>query len=348
MIGQESKRSYFEAEISLDTGVREQKNYYKNTMLKVENQMDLFFDRVRASEEVLIKNLNDKSEISYLFKTNNRKRLGSVRNALEKMLGKEVNAIENIDCHNYKKQDFEKKLVFYKKDSDLSVKESTGNEYKGSDIEVFKDRKNYFSWQSMLEDMLFEKNSNVLKKAKDREIILFRCPKGNSGKSSFLKNLYFRNTKEISFIGEGSINQISSGVVNGGSKKCFLIDLPRTRSEDLRGLMASVEQIKNGICSKSMYGSGEVLVMEVPWIIICSNYIPLGSFSADRWKVYDLIPNRPKTDYKAKDVSDEMRKIAKDKILIDEYEVKEEERKIREKAKLIRTLLKKGSRKVSA
>ena len=78
--------------------------------------------------------------------------------------------------------------------------------------------------------MLFEKGTNIIKKAKDREIILYRCGKGNSGKSSFLKYLYFRNIKDIGFIEEGSVSQITSGVVNGGSKKCFLIDLPRTRS----------------------------------------------------------------------------------------------------------------------
>ena len=109
--------------------------------------------------------------------------------------------------------------------------------------------------------------------------------------------------------------------------------------------MSSIEKIKNGMCVKSMYGSGEMLIMEVPWIIICSNYIPLGSFGADRWKVYDLIPNKTRTDFKAEDVSDKMRKIALDKILVEEYEVKQEERKVQEKAREIRAKLKKESRK---
>ena len=115
MIGQESKRSYFEVEISLNEYVRSQKEFYTRTMVKVENQMDLFFDKVRASEEVVIKNMNDRCELSFMFKTNNRKRLGSVRNALEKILNKEVKGVESVVCFNFRKAEFEKRLLYYKK-----------------------------------------------------------------------------------------------------------------------------------------------------------------------------------------------------------------------------------------
>jgi hypothetical protein len=230
MIGQESKRSYFEVEISLNEYVRSQKEFYTRTIVKVENQMDLFFDKVRASEEVVIKNMNDRCELSFMFKTNNRKRLGSVRNALEKILNKEVKGVESVVCFNFRKAEFEKRLLYYKKNEILNVKENNKIAYKGSDLDIFKNKNNFFSWQIELENMLFEKGTNIIKKAKDREIILYRCGKGNSGKSSFLKYLYFRNIKDIGFIEEGSVSQITSGVVNGGSKKCFLIDLPRIRS----------------------------------------------------------------------------------------------------------------------
>lgn len=149
----------------------------------------------------------------------------------------------------------------------------------------------------------------------------------------------------MGFIDEGTSAQITSSVVNNGTKKCFLIDLPRTRGEDISGLMSSIEKIKNGLCTKSMYGSGEMLVMEVPWIIICSNYIPLGSFSADRWKVQDLVPNKSRTDFKAIDISEEMRAAALDKILIEEDEAKAEEARIKRRAKEIRNRIKKESRK---
>ena len=49
--------------------------------------------------------------------------------------------------------------------------------------------------------------------------------------------------------------------------------------------------------------------MVVPWIIICSNYIPLWSFSADKWRVYDLTPNKTRIDFIAVDVSEKMRKV---------------------------------------
>ena len=89
-----------------------------------------------------------------------------------------------------------------------------------------------------------------------------------------------------------------------------------------------------------------LLIMVVPWIIICSNYILLWSFSADKWKVYDLTPNKTRIDFRAVDVSEKMRKIALDKILIEEYKVREEERKIQRSAKEIRAKLRKESRKV--
>lgn len=169
-------------------------------MKNVEKQMDLYFDRVRVSEEVLVRNLNNKSEISFMFKTNNRKRLGSVSSILEKLVEKEIKGVEKIECLNFRKDQFEKRLLCYKKDEQLSVRESDKFVYKGSGVEVFKNKKNFFSWQSDLENMLFERGTNVIKKAKDKEIILYRYGKGNSGKSSFLKYLYFKNMKDIGFI----------------------------------------------------------------------------------------------------------------------------------------------------
>ena len=346
MISDGSKRAYFEVEISLDRRVNEQTDFYNNTMTKVEDKMDLLFDKVGASEEILVKHLKNKGEISYMFKTTSRKRLGSIKNAVEKLLKNQVKAVEKTDCYTYRKDQFDRALLRYKKNNEIRLEESDKFVYQGTDLDIFKNKKNFFSWQLELENMLFERGSHVIKKAKDREIILYRCGKGNSGKSSFLKYLYFKNRKDIGFIDEGTSSQIISSVINNGTKKCFLIDLPRTRGEDLSGLMASIEKIKNGLCTKSMYGSGELLIMEVPWIIICSNYIPLGSFSVDRWKVYDLIPKKRRKDFEAVDITEEMKEAALDKILVEEYEAKKQEREVRKKAKEIRDGLKKESREV--
>lgn len=74
-------------------------------------------------------------------------------------------------------------------------------------------------------------------------------------------------------------------IVNIGVKKCYLIDIPKTRSqeESLNSLITVLEDCKNGHVVSSMYGTGFTLLMDPPNIIIFSNQsCPVKLMSEDR------------------------------------------------------------------
>ena len=80
-------------------------------------------------------------------------------------------------------------------------------------------------------------------------------------------------------------------IVNIGVKKCYLIDIPKTRSqeESLNSLITVLEDCKNGHIVSSMYGTGFTLLMDPPNIIIFSNQsCPVKLMSEDRWKCYEI------------------------------------------------------------
>ena len=335
----DNKRSFFEIEIALKEEVNYDNGFLKRVTEDVENQIDAVLHTMSAQGIIIVKNSKDRSEINYLFETGSRKRIGLLRNSLTKKAGN-VYGVEDIDCKSYIKREFKEQIQKYLEDKELIVKRESSAEYKGKDLRIFNDKKNWYSWQKDLYNKLFDSNGKM-KSANEREIILYRCLGGKSGKSTFLKYLYYNHIENIGLLDEGSSGQIKSGIVNNGPKKCYFIDLPRTRGrdEDMSGLLQAVEQAKNGICTKNFFGSGSSLLMEVPWIIITANYIPLGGFSEDRWKVLDL--HKKGNDVIFKDVSRKMRKIARDKILVDKYEIDRREREIVRKANLIRNKLKK-------
>ncbi len=181
--------------------------------------------------------------------------------------------------------------------------------------------------------MVFDKDGNF-KKASDREIIFINCPDGNTGKSTFIKWLFLKHPHDISFIAEGTEAQIKSSVSNQDKKKCYFIDLPRTRTSKFStlGLMNATETVKTGIITKVMFGSGRTMIMENPWIVMIGNTMPLGGFTPDRWQVFEINDKKELVD-----ITKKAREIAKDKILVDEYNQEAEMKEIKERAKLIRS-----------
>ena len=115
--------------------------------------------------------------------------------------------------------------------------------------------------------------------------------KGNSGKSSFFKWLYFKHNEAIGRIGYGSASQLRSSAVNIGKKKLYIVDLARSKSKDDRqeDLLSVLEDLKSGLVTNAMYGSGRTLMMEPPHIIVSSNYVlKYELLSEDRWEVYQI------------------------------------------------------------
>lgn len=135
--------------------------------------------------------------------------------------------------------------------------------------------KNWLKWQIQLNDILFPKTGKI-KEPDPRKIITIYDPKGNSGKSSFFKYLFFKYPEDIARISYGSAQQLRSSLVNISPHKIYIVDLARAkgRNDSEVDLLAVLEDLKNGLVFNAMYGSGSNLLMEPPHIIVSANYVP--------------------------------------------------------------------------
>jgi hypothetical protein len=324
----DNKNSYFKVELTLPEFSILDDEIYNRQVILLENKMDEIFNRIGTEDDIYLITKKNEKNLLYLFRTTRRKRIGLIRNLLEKKIDNEIQK----DCGPLKKSNFYRVIEELKKNPQYTVRHED-SEYKGKDVKIFNDRKNWFKWQEDLYNTIFDKNGNF-KKASDREIIFIKCPEGNTGKSTFVKWLFLQHPQNIGFITEGTEAQIKSAVTNQDKKKCYFIDLPRTRTSknSTLGLMNATETVKTGIITKVMFGSGKTMVMENPWIIMLGNFLPLGGFTPDRWKVFEINSKKELVD-----ITREARQLAKDKILIDQYDQKAEIKEIKERAKFIKS-----------
>ena len=63
----------------------------------------------------------------------------------------------------------------------------------------------------------------------------------------------------------------------------LLIDLPRTDSGSLEGLLHQLENFKNGISLSVLFGSGVSTILDPPWIVVAGNSrLPMAGWTPDR------------------------------------------------------------------
>jgi len=162
--------------------------------------------------------------------------------------------------------------------------------YRGSDISILDDPKNWFEWQATLFEILFEVPPNKLREPNGRDIIWITDEEGNTGKSKFVKYCCFHN-KTCAKISFGSAGQLRSAIISSGSKQCYFVDLPRTLGTDdhINSIISAIEDILNGFVVSSYYGETKTLMMQPPHVVVFSNQqCPYDKLSSDRWKVYSL------------------------------------------------------------
>ena len=138
--------------------------------------------------------------------------------------------------------------------------------------------------------MIFHQDGTY-KEPDPRNIISLIDKKGNSGKSSFFKWLSYKNPESIGRLGYGSASQLRSSAVNIGKKELYIVDLARSKSKQDReeDLLSVLEDLKSGFITNAMYGSGKILMMEPPHIIVSSNYeFKYEALSSDRWHIYRI------------------------------------------------------------
>ena len=286
--GSDNKNSYFAVSISIPSLILE---YDK--LDQVDTEFDLILSAMQASSYVSRFERLDKKKIIYVFGTTRRKRKGQLIRLCEKFLKSFDCAVDALTKSNFTKViDELKNNQSYKNNIDPSI----SNRYRGLDIKLFNDRKNWYEWQSTLYDKLFLKGG-TFKVPDPRKIIFILDQEGNCGKSSFFKWLYFNHPQDIGRITYGTSSQLRSSVLNIGPKKLYIVDLPRTKGKEdrIEELLSVGEDLKSGAITSNMRGHGATLLMEPPHVIFSSNYvIDQNALSEDRWESYEIIKNNKK------------------------------------------------------
>ena len=163
------------------------------------------------------------------------------------------------------------------------IKEKFSMEYSNSKLTV---------WQQDLYTFLCKATQQ--KYFRDRIVIVVQDPKGNSGKSFFLKWLAvgqkLLNSKKLPVT---SVDRLLSAVVKATADRkhidLFTINFTRSKGEDqsYKDLFAAIEEIKDGYIVDAMYGNYKEAIFDPPIVVIFTNLMLdgnlLDSLSADRW-----------------------------------------------------------------
>ena len=279
----ENKNSFF----SLRINTEEIKNN-KFAMEKLENSIDLILSSLNATKSVYKFNQKNNNEIICLFETGTRKRKGQLIKLCENLLEEKIFFVGD----GITKFVFDNEIQRFTKNANFIMVEKPilFSEYRGNDIKVFNNKNNWYPWQKDVYNLIFNEDS-TFREPDPRKIISLVDKEGNSGKSSFFKWLFFNHPETIGRIGYGSASQLRSSAVNMGKKKLYIVDLARSKSKNDKeeDLLSVLEDLKSGLVTNAMYGSGKTLLMEPPHIIVSSNYIlKYELLSSDRWNVVEI------------------------------------------------------------
>lgn len=355
MVSTDNKNTYFR--ITFEFDIKNSHVSIEDEMTKLKEKIDIFLTKVSASEDYFeIRELNNKNKLEILFRTANRKRLGVIKNTIVKTIdikntdrnsltlvdeGKRIKLFgENdskpklLSCVAYTKSQFYERLDYLNQNDNRYYIKSDISKYEGKDIELFENRNNYHPWQLKLENLLFEKNGEF-KEPNEREIIFILDEEGCSGKSTYWKYLLVKNNRELGLLSEANASQIKAALYKMGKRKLYVVDLPRTKSKmGVNDLINVLEQLKSGIVINNMYGQNDTLLIPPCHIVVSGNYLPYGSLSPDRWKVFKITNKNNIVDWI--DISKEKQEEAK--IEIEKLNIKEAIKKRKEDEFILKNL----------
>lgn len=139
---------------------------------------------------------------------------------------------------------------------------------------------NLYKWQSDIE-------CKFLQEPDDRTINWYFEPKGNIGKSAFIKYMIVKH--KVLYCSGGKHSDIMNLVFNQDMDDCrgVFFDIPRANSGHIS--YSSLESIKNGMVCNTKYETG-VKVFNSPHVFVFANFPPedLESLSSDRWNIINL------------------------------------------------------------
>jgi hypothetical protein len=278
----ENKKTFFS--ITLDTSKINNEFGIERTT----NEMDLVLGVLNIKNNLSIFKAINKNEMIFFFETDERKRRGLIIKQCEKCISDDI----TFSAKALTKQIFSLEVERYTQSKNFSQENNFDgfNDYEGNDLKIFEDQKNWYPWQVSLHDKLFEPDGSI-RKADPRKIYSITDPVGNSGKSSWSKNLIYKNFSEVGMIPSGSAAQLRSNIIKLGMKKVYVIDLARSRAKDdsIEDILQICETLKNGLVQQSLFGGSGMILMEPPHVIITSNFVlDYELLTKDRWEIYKV------------------------------------------------------------
>ena len=269
--------------------------------------VELIVRQIFIDYKIYVYDLHDKKgklvadSICVVGKTPVRKRMGTLLNDYGNArraipMDEETNNLDEmnellniIDVQFYRStKSFEKSEVNVGR---LIATKSKAAEYTGKDLKMLDLTQDRFLWQNKMINFFYDEKEEKFREADDR-LIYWICDKsGNVGKSKLVKWLCMNRPDEIVKVVFGSAQQLCTSLITIGPRLLYLIDIPRTPSEDEKviNMASSIEELKNGHIVSHMYGKYSSLLMEPPHIIILSNMeCPKYLLTQDRWKIYSI------------------------------------------------------------
>lgn len=138
---------------------------------------------------------------------------------------------------------------------------------------------NLYDWQKKIENI-------YLKEIDKRKVYWFWEPKGNIGKSEFVKYMFVKY--KICFCSSGKYADIINLIFNTNMDdvRAVIFDIPRANMGNVS--YSSIEAIKNGLICNTKYETG-AKAFNSPHVFVFANCPPeMEKFSDDRWVIVKL------------------------------------------------------------
>jgi hypothetical protein len=224
------------------------------------------------------------------FTTDIRKR----KSTLLKLIGEYIEEISMVTLEPMQGSWQQAMRYCTKTTSRMAAPRSSEVIYTRDDIKFLDVKEARYPWQDCLIRQLLDRSETLLVRAHPRKIYWITDELGNSGKSKFVKWFIdkFDHCVEITF---APAPQLRSALVNAGAKKCYFVDMTRTRGheESLDSMLSVLESVKNGSLNTSYFGDYKSLLFDPPHVIVFSNeHCPMQKLSADRWQIYYIDQNK--------------------------------------------------------
>lgn len=126
----------------------------------------------------------------------------------------------------------------------------------------------------------------------DRTMYWIFDPKGNNGKTKFLKTLVYRH--DAVGLGYGNSVDVLNLVSKFPGKSTYCWNLTRAKPANLSelDLYSAMESVKDGFFINLKYETTQVL-MDPPHVVVLANHLPkFHHISPDRWEVYHIVESR--------------------------------------------------------